>query len=226
MVSKAAAVSRSDARDLIRGRQVSFEGEVITDPSKKVPKEGIISLMGEKITYEQYVYYMMNKPKGILSASEDKKEKTVVDLIREKGNRNLFPAGRLDRDTVGFVLITDDGEFAHRILSPSKHVEKEYLVHTDNAIPHFLCDEFSKGVDLGDFTTLPASLSIEEEKTAKIIIREGKYHQIKRMFKKYGLTVVQLKRIRMGDLFLDESLSEGEYKKLTNDEVSKIAQRR
>lgn len=225
LVSKAGLLSRNDAKAYIRGGKVSVDGVLKTNPAEKFSENSIIFLDGEKIVYEKNVYYMMNKPSGIVSASEDKKEKTVVDLIKERGNRNLFPAGRLDRDTTGFLLITDDGEFAHKILSPSRHVEKEYIVETDLAIPSELIDFFKEGVDLGDFTALPAVLKILSEKRAAVVLKEGKYHQIKRMFLKYGLKVVSLERIRMGNLNLDENLKAGEYKKLTAEDIGKIAQR-
>ncbi len=225
LVSKAGLLSRNDAKAYIRGGKVSVDGVLKTNPAEKFSENSIIFLDGEKIVYEKNVYYMMNKPSGIVSASEDKKEKTVVDLIKERGNRNLFPAGRLDRDTTGFLLITDDGEFAHKILSPSRHVEKEYIVETDLAIPSELIDFFKEGVDLGDFTALPAVLKILSEKRAAVVLNEGKYHQIKRMFLKYGLKVVSLERIRMGNLNLDENLKAGEYKKLTAEDIGKIAQR-
>lgn len=225
MVSKAGLISRNDAKTYIRSGRVSVDGVIVRSSAEKFPENSIILLDSEKIIYEKNVYYMMNKPKGIVSASEDKKEKTVVDLIAEKGNRNLFPAGRLDRDTTGFLLITDDGDFAHKILSPSKHIEKEYIVETDLPIEGKLVEFFEAGIDLGDFTSLPATLKILEEKKASVILKEGKYHQIKRMFSKYGLTVTSLKRIRMGGLFLDENLKTGEYKKLGFEGVSKIAQR-
>ena len=225
LVSKAGLLSRNDAKAYIRGGKVSVDGVLKTNPAEKFSENSIIFLDGEKIVYEKNVYYMMNKPSGIVSASEDKKEKTVVDLIKERGNRNLFPAGRLDRDTTGFLLITDDGEFAHKILSPSRHVEKEYIVETDLAIPSELIDFFKEGVDLGDFTALPAVLKILNEKRAAVVLKEGKYHQIKRMFLKYGLKVVSLERIRMGNLNLDENLKAGEYKKLTAEDIGKIAQR-
>ena len=225
MVSKAGLISRSDAKVYIRSGRVSVDGVIVRSAAEKFPENSIILLDSEKIIYEKNVYYMMNKPKGIVSASEDKKEKTVVDLIAEKGNRNLFPAGRLDKDTTGFVLITDDGDFAHKILSPTRHIEKEYIVETDLPIEKELVEFFEEGIDLGDFTSLPATLKILEEKKAAVVLKEGKYHQIKRMFLKFGLTVTSLKRIRMGELFLDENLKEGEYKKLTPGDVSKIAQR-
>jgi 16S rRNA pseudouridine516 synthase len=224
-VSKAGLISRSDAKVYIRSGRVSVDGVIVRSAAEKFPENSIILLDSEKIIYEKNVYYMMNKPKGIVSASEDKKEKTVVDLIAEKGNRNLFPAGRLDKDTTGFVLITDDGDFAHKILSPNRHIEKEYIVETDLPIENELVEFFKIGIDLGDFTSLPATLEILEAKKAAVVLKEGKYHQIKRMFLKFGLTVTSLKRIRMGELFLDENLKEGEYKKLTPGDVSKIAQR-
>ncbi len=224
IVSVAADISRSDAKVFIKKGLVAVNGKTETDPQKRFETNGEITLKGEKILFQRFIYIMMNKPMGVVSATEDSKDVTAVDLVTDKGKRNLFPAGRLDKNTTGFLLLTDDGDFAHRILSPSKHIEKEYEVETDKAIPKETVEGFSKGVDIGDYICKPAYINITSEKTATVIIKEGKYHQIKRMFEKYGVKVIKLKRVRMGGLRLDEGLAPGEYRRLSDEEIVEIAQ--
>lgn len=224
ILSIAANLSRSEAKAAIRRCRVELNGKTVTDPDLKVGECDEIRLDGETKAYRKFVYIMMNKPEGVVSATEDGRDKTAVDLVTDKGKRRLFPAGRLDKNTTGFLLLTDDGDFAHRILSPSKHVEKEYEVTTDKPIPKGLEKEFREGVDIGDYICKPAVLNIRGEREAVVILREGKYHQIKRMFSVFGIKVESLKRTRMGNLRIDESLRPGEYKWLSKDEVVKIAQ--
>ena len=176
----------------------------------------------EELNSKKFVYIMMNKPSGVICASEDKNEKTVIDLLPDSMKRKgLFPAGRLDKDTTGFVLITDDGEFAHSVLSPSRHVEKTYIAKLDKPFDEIIITEFENGVELSDEKLLPAKLEAAggDFTTAKIVIKQGIYHQIKRMFKKYGITVVKLNRIKMGNLSIDESLAPGEARYITDDEL-------
>lgn len=223
ILSVAASISRTDAKTAIRKGRVQVNGKTELSPDKKVEGENI-TLDGAPVTYKRFVYIMMNKPEGVVSASRDDRDITATSLVKERGKRNLFPAGRLDKNTTGFLLLTDDGDFAHRILSPSKHVEKEYEVTLDGPVSERLIAEFKNGVDIGDVITRPADLIITGENTARVILREGKYHQIKRMFQKFSLKVTALHRIRMGSLYLCPELSLGEYKELSEEEVSKIAQ--
>ena len=212
-------MSRKDAKKAIKSGEVTVSGEVVKDPEFKTDAANV-ALSGEKSEYKEHIYIMLNKPQGVVSASESAVEKTVVDLVPESLKRKgLFPAGRLDKDTVGFVLITDDGAFAHNILSPKKHIEKTYIVKTDKPIPSDLPEKFSEGVVLYDGTKcMSAELKILESECAQVKIKEGKYHQIKRMFRVNGLEVVYLKRTAMGMLELDGSLAEGECREISEEE--------
>lgn len=189
-------------------------------------EKSVITVNGKPLFYKEFIYIMMNKPQGVVSATNDPKTKTVIDLVPESLKRkNLFPAGRLDKDTVGFMLITDDGDFAHRILSPSKHVEKTYIAHLRDSLTEEGRRILENGAVLSDGTEcMDARVEItdEEGKQVKITIREGKYHQIKRMFASVGNEVVFLKRIAMGGLPLDESLGEAECREITVKELEMI----
>ncbi|MBQ3431799.1 MAG: 16S rRNA pseudouridine(516) synthase [Clostridia bacterium] len=218
--------SRKDAKKAIKSGEVCVNGTRVTDIGFKAEPH-TVTYLGKPAEYKEYIYLMMNKPQGVISASEGGSEKTVVDLVpaplRRKG---LFPAGRLDKDTLGFVLITDDGAFAHDILSPKKHIEKTYEVKTDKPIPPDLPDTFKQGVVLYDGTQcMSADLQITGDTQCIVKIKEGKYHQIKRMFRVNGLAVTYLKRTAMGGLTLDESLAEGACRELTAEERKKIQEK-
>ncbi len=226
IVSKAGAVSRSDARGLILRGLVTVDGAVIRDIGFKVDeKDCKITLDGKPLNFKEYIYIIMNKPKGVLSASEDKKAETVIDLLPDEfKRRNLFPVGRLDKNTTGLLLITDDGDFAHKLLSPSKKVPKEYIATLDGEINGEVVDGFLRGVTLKDGTKL-SSAKVEKLSNpfeAKVTITEGKYHQIKRMFGLYDLGVNELKRISFAGLFLPKDLREGEFRELSNQEMQTI----
>ncbi|MBQ0097806.1 MAG: rRNA pseudouridine synthase [Oscillospiraceae bacterium] len=224
-ISSQTGYSRKEVHKLVKDKVVRVNGIVCTTPDFKVNTEcDKVTLNGENISYEPYVYYMMNKPGGVLSASEDKHQKTVLDLLPEEYRRNgLFPAGRLDKDTTGFLLITNDGDFAHKMLSPSKHVYKEYIVTTDKELSDELKLKFSEGIKLLDGTKFkPAYFEKIGDNTARVRICEGKFHQIKKMFSACSYIVVELKRVKIGGLSLDESLDFGETKKLSKDEIGQI----
>ncbi|MBE6818933.1 MAG: 16S rRNA pseudouridine(516) synthase [Ruminococcaceae bacterium] len=220
IIARAFALGRRDAKRAIKSGAVSVAGEVCTDCEAKVAPEQV-SLHGKPAQYQEHLYLMLNKPQGVISASESAREKTVIDLVPPRWRRKgLFPAGRLDKDTVGFVLITDDGVFAHNILSPKKHVEKTYYVQTDKPVPADLPAKFAAGVELFDGTLcMSAALEICGEKEAVVKIKEGKYHQIKRMFRANGLSVTYLKRTAIGAVALDESLAPGECRELRAEEL-------
>lgn len=226
IVSVAAGVSRTDARTLIKKGLVSVNGAVVKNIGFKADeKSDVICSRGEKLCYSKFVYIMMNKPKGVISASDGGSEKTVVDILPENMNRkNLFPAGRLDKDTTGFVLITDDGDFAHKILSPKNHIPKTYIAKLDKPFDDTVVSAFEQGVKLKDDLCMPAKISAVDGdyRTALVTIKQGMYHQIKRMFGKFGLTVVELTRIKMGGLELDKSLKPGECRYITADELEQI----
>ena len=227
VISSQMNISRNDTRSLLKGGLVVCDGSVVTDPSFKVDADkSRISVNGKELFYKEFIYIMMNKPQGVVSATNDPKTKTVIDLVPENLKRkNLFPAGRLDKDTVGFMLITDDGDFAHRILSPSKHVEKTYIAHLRDSLSDEGKGILEEGAVLSDGTEcMDARVEVisPDGREVKITIREGKYHQIKRMFASVGNEVVFLKRIAMGGLMLDESLGEAECREITPDELEKI----
>lgn len=220
IISHAFTLSRKDAKKAIKSGEVCIGGIVCTDADVKADA-ATVTYGGQNAAYPEHVYLMLNKPRGVISAGTSRTEKTVVDLVPPHLYRKgLFPAGRLDKDTVGFVLITDDGAFAHDILSPKKHVVKTYLVHTDKPITATLPAVFAKGVVLYDGTQcMSAELTILGEKEACVRIKEGKYHQIKRMFRVNGYHVEYLKRTAIGGLALDETLAEGECRMISAEEL-------
>lgn len=218
-------LTRKEAHTAIRSGRVTVNGSRVSDPAAKVEHgRDAISLDGVPVCNEKHVYIMMNKPAGVLSASRDPHAQTVVDLLPESLYRKgLFPAGRLDKDTVGFVLLTDDGALAHRILSPRSHVPKVYLARLDKPADGEMQKLFAGGIRLADGTECrPAELDILEKAFVRITIREGKYHQIKRMAAASGRTVEWLKRIRIGGVELDETLQEGASRALTGQEVQRL----
>ncbi|MBE6783229.1 MAG: rRNA pseudouridine synthase [Ruminococcaceae bacterium] len=226
-ISSQMNISRNDARSLIKNGSVSVDGLTSTDPASKFDAEkSDICVDGKEISFKEHIYIMMNKPQGVVSATQDPKIKTVIDIVPDDLKRkNLFPAGRLDRDTVGFMLITDDGDFAHRILSPSKHVPKTYIAHLRDKLSDEGRATLENGAVLSDGTQcMDAIVKLIDDrgKIAEITIREGKYHQIKRMFASVGNEVIFLKRISIGNLMLDESLKEGECREITSKELESI----
>ena len=228
LIASQGLLSRNDVKSMVKKGDVSVNGVVVKDTSLKVSYEDDIKIKGESLSQTEYVYIMLNKPQGVVSASEDKRDKTVVDILPDELKRkNLFPAGRLDKDTTGFSLITDDGDFAHRILSPARHVDKTYIAKVSDKIDFENAKKaFSDGVVLGDGTVLlSAQLELIDEgehQVFKVVIKEGKYHQIKRMFASLGTSVIDLKRIAIGGLFLDSALQEGEARVITEDELKLI----
>lgn len=225
ILSSALKISRTDVKKLMKKQNVSVNGKHITDSNTKIdPSEDSINLNGQPVIYQEHIYIMMNKPKGVISASEDKSVPTVVDLVPEKLKKaGLFPAGRLDADTTGFVLITDDGDFAHRILSPKKHVEKTYIALLEKEISDSDIERFKNGIELRDGTLcLESKLERLSDRYVSVVIHEGKYHQIKRMFAALGNRVIELHRVSIGSLSLDENLKEGECREITNDELKLI----
>ena len=205
-------ISRSDARKHIRWGKATVDGKVIRDPSVQVSLQAKIEYKGQALNYKEHIYILMNKPKGVLSATSDKNAKTVIDLVPESLKRNnLFPVGRLDKDTTGLLIITDDGEFAHNAISPKKDVLKTYIATLDGPITPEMTEIFANGVTLADGKVCKkAFLKDLGENRAEIKISEGKYHQIKRMFGVVGLGVNELCRAGCGELILPDSLKEGD----------------
>lgn len=228
IIANSGTLSRKEVHRLIKSGSVSVNGITTKDRGFCIdPEKAEIKINGQTVSLEKYVYIMLNKPEGIVSATKDPKEKTVIDLVPvEFKKKNLFPAGRLDRNTTGFVLITDNGDFAHRILSPKNHIEKTYEARLAERIGACALEEVAKGITLGDGTEcLPAKVKILEDgenPLVEIKICEGKYHQIKRMFAAVGNAVIELKRVKMGEMPLDEALAPGECRLLTKQEVELI----
>ena len=222
------SLTRSEAGRAIRCGRVTVDGAVCRQAAQKInPEAQTVAVDGKVVGYAEYVYWMLNKPAGILCVSRDPKAPTVVDLLPPDARRKgLFPAGRLDKDTHGMVIITDDGDFAHRMLSPRHHIPKTYHARLDKPMPPDAAARFAAGITLGDGEACkPAQVHLLEEgetPLAEVILVEGKYHQIKRMFAAVGCHVEWLKRVKMGNLPLDETLAEGECRLLTPEEKDSI----
>lgn len=216
--------SRSEVKKLIKSGRVTVDGRTVREPEQKFdPERAQISLDGQTVSYAFFEYFMLNKPQGVVSATEDRRFQTVVDLIGDARRKDLFPAGRLDIDTEGLLLITNDGQLAHQLLSPKKHVDKVYFARVEGILPSDVKEQFAKGLTLdGEVKTLPAQLELLKEgpvSEVRLTIHEGKFHQVKRMFEAVGCRVIYLKRLSMGSLVLDETLAPGEYRRLTDDEL-------
>lgn len=219
--------TRTEVKKLIRQGKVAVDGLIVKNPDIKVDTDTQnVTCNGIAVTYETYEYYMLNKPAGVISATSDKTEKTVLDLIDSKKRKDLFPVGRLDKDTEGLLLITNDGELAHRLLSPKKHVDKLYYARVEGVVGMEDIDAFAKGLDIGEGEyTKPAKLIVLKSDVISEIelsIQEGKFHQVKRMFEAVGKKVIYLKRLEMGTLKLDEGLALGEYRPLTQKEIEEL----
>ena len=217
--------TRKEVGRLIRSGAVAVDGVPVRDPASKVdPSRQTVAVGGNPILWQEHLYIMMNKPAGVLSATEDRRQKTVLDLLPEDlRRRGLFPAGRLDKDTTGLLLITDDGELAHKMLSPKNHVYKQYRAQLDAPVEEADIQAFAAGVAWEGEQYAPARLWVEQDPRAAFVeIREGRFHQVKRMFQARGKTVLQLKRLKIGGLWLDSTLQEGECRLLTPQEIQAI----
>lgn len=222
--------TRSEIKKMMKQGLVSVANELIYDPGFKVdPSKQKIMIKGEELHYREYIYLMLNKPAGYVSATEDDREATVLDLLAQKDRLfNPFPVGRLDKDTEGLLLLTNDGKFAHNLTSPRKRVGKRYYALIKGEVNAADQAAFSEGVILGDgYQTLPAHLTIlkaAQRSEVEVIIYEGKYHQVKRMFQARGKEVMYLRRLAIGTLELDESLAPGQYRELTDTELANLIQ--
>ncbi|MBA2878348.1 16S rRNA pseudouridine516 synthase [Anoxybacillus kamchatkensis] len=218
--------TRKEVKKLLKAGVVKVDGMTVKDAKTHVnPKEQVVTVWGEEVEYKPFIYLMMNKPKGVISATEDAVEETVVDLLEEEDRIfDPFPVGRLDKDTEGLLLLTNDGQLAHQLLSPKKHVPKTYEAIIDGEVTEDDIAAFRRGVVLDDgYETKPAELVIIRSglrSDVRITITEGKFHQIKRMFQAVGKRVIYLKRIQMGPIPLDETLEPGEYRELTDEEMA------
>lgn len=228
ILAKNLNISRTDAKALLKQGRVFVDDEKIKTGDFKCSDNANIVVDGKPISNNKFVYIMMNKPKGVVSASKGKGEKTVVDLVpNELKRKGLFPAGRLDKDTTGFMLITDDGAFAHNILSPSHHIDKTYIATLDKPFDDSVVADFESGMTLNGEKLIEAEITpVNEEKTvAKVVLRQGLYHQVKRMFSKHGITVVELHRTKMGNLPLDDSWKMGECRLMSKEELDLVLQK-
>ena len=224
IISSQLGYSRKEVKELIKRKRVSVNNQLVDKSDYKINLEtDTISVDNQELTIKKYIYLILNKPTGYVSATTDNKDRTVLDLVpQEYLHRNLFPAGRLDKDTTGLMIITDDGNFAHEILSPKKHVQKTYNVTIDIPVTKEMVDDFKKGVNLNDGECKSAKLEITGEYTALVTLTEGRYHQIKRMFGCFKAKVIELERISMGRLTLPENLKSGECRELTEEEFKKL----
>ena len=225
-LAETAQCTRSEAKALLAKGRVTVNGAVCKKGDTQLKEADAVAVDGKALAYRQFVYLMLNKPEGVVSASTDKRDTTVVDLVGDAyPRRELFPAGRLDKTSTGFVLLTDDGALAHDILAPAHHVDKQYLVTLDTPLTEEMRRGFAAGVTLADGETMaPAGAEplTDDGKTVLVTLRQGVYHQIKRMFGIYGAGVNALRRDAIGGLTLDESLAPGQWRELTADEVAKI----
>ncbi len=225
LLSEMGVASRSELRYIIRSGRVSVDGVVVTAPEKRVDAgTSAISLDGEILRWQRFRYFMMDKPEGVLSVTEDRRQETVLDLLPPELKRlELFPVGRLDKDTSGLLLLTNDGDFAHRVISPKSEVEKRYRAEVEGVPDEADVRAFSEGIVLADGTRcLPARLEITGESLCFVTVMEGKYHQVKRMLAARGKPVLHLRRLSVGALTLDESLGAGGIRELTPEDLCKV----
>ncbi|MDD6043784.1 MAG: pseudouridine synthase [Eubacteriaceae bacterium] len=217
--------TRSEVKQLVKKGHVSVNGVTARDSGMKVDSDkDAVKVNGRSVIYEKFRYFMLNKPQGCVSATRDGLSSTVLDLLEGEITRDLFPVGRLDKDTEGFLLITNDGQLGHELLSPRKHVDKKYVAHVSKPLTPEQLIAFAEGVDIGDEKpTMPAKIRpLDEENVYEVVLQEGRYHQVKRMFEAFGSKVTYLKRVSMGPVTLDESLEPGQYRKLTAEEVEAL----
>lgn len=219
--------TRSQIKEMARKGRISVNGQVARQADLKIlPEEDLVSLDGTPVAYARMEYYMLNKPRGVVSATEDGRYRTVTELITGALRNDLFPVGRLDIDTEGLLLITNDGALAHNLLSPKKHVDKVYYAKVQGKVDESDVKAFADGVDIGDDTPAKSAdlriLKSGEESEIELTITEGRFHQVKRMFHAVGKEVIYLKRLSMGSLALDKTLTKGEYRSLTEEEIKKL----
>ena len=222
--------SRTEVKNLLKAGRVTVNGKKEKSAKLQINEErDEIRFDGQVLEYEEFVYYIMNKPKGVISATEDSKHRTVLDLLDDLARtKEVFPVGRLDIDTHGLLLLTNDGQLAHALLSPKRHVDKTYLAQVKGIMSQEDVETFAKGIPLKDFTCQPAKLEIlsvdsgKDESQVRVTIAEGKFHQVKRMVAYCGKEVVDLQRLTMGTLVLDENLKRGEWRRLTKEELEEL----
>ena len=227
ILSEQTLYSRKEIKKIISKGLVSVNGTFVKNPEEKFDeKTAVIEIDGNQVDIKEHIYLLLNKPKGYVSATRDNTDKTVLDLVPEEYKiKELFSAGRLDKDTTGLMLITDDGEFAHDILAPNKHVKKSYEVEIDIPMTNDMVKGFKDGVELNDGECKSAILEITEDNAGIVTISEGRYHQIKRMFGCFGAKVTNLNRISIGNLTLPKDLKQGFIREATIEELDKIKEK-
>lgn len=228
IISSQTSYSRKEVKELISKKKIFVNDILVKKSDEKIDVEkDIIKIDGNKLNIKEHIYLILNKPKGYVSATKDNKDKTVLDLVPDEYKiKDLFPAGRLDKNTTGLMIITDDGEFAHNILSPSKHVKKVYEVEIDIPVNDKMAQKFKEGIDLKDVKCKSADFIKIGDYKALVTLREGRYHQIKRMFGMFGAKVTLLNRIQMGNLKLPEDMLLGNIRELTKEELELVEEKR
>ncbi len=225
-LSENTTASRSDVKKMITAGRVSVDGVIIKRPESKVSETSEVLLDGKKVTAVSGLYYMLNKPGDVITASRDKNKKTVLDLFPPEIGKHLFAVGRLDLDTEGLLILTDDGDLCHRLESPRHHVKKTYIAKATGELSKDYKTRIETGIEFKEFTSSPAEIEIlshaGDEYVISLTISEGKFHQVKRMLHAIGVTVTALKRVSVGSLKLDESLAAGEYRELTESEIGEL----
>lgn len=221
IIAACGAASRREVKMLVKQGRVRVDGVLAAAADMKVDENtNLITVDGTELKYEKFLYVLLHKPAGVLSATEDKRQETVLDLLPEAyRKRGLAPVGRLDKDTEGLLLLTDDGELTHRLLSPKYHVDKVYYARVNGTPDASDCAAFAAGIPLSDFTCLPAQLTLLGEGECRVTVQEGKFHQVKRMLASRGKPVTYLKRLSMGPLQLDEGLLPGQWRLLEKEEI-------
>ena len=219
--------TRSEVKAFLKKGFVTVDGIIQKSPDFKIdPDTHEIAFQGKVLRYQEFYYYMLHKPAGVITATEDKVQKTVMSLLGEDARKDLFPVGRLDKDTEGLLLITNDGELSHALLIPRKHVPKTYFVEVPERLDLGQIEALEQGLDIGDDKkTLPAKVEILDDTHINLTICEGRYHQVKRMLKAVGSEVLYLKRVSFGTLTLDDTLEKGSYRPLTEEEITALRNR-
>ncbi len=226
-ISECGGSSRKQAVKIIKSGRVKVDGDTVTEPGLKISSDVKVTLDGHALKYSKYSYYMLNKPQGCVSAVKDHISDTVIEYLKGVNARGLFPVGRLDKDTEGLLIITNDGELCHALTSPKRHVSKTYYVLTDKRLPRGARAKMEEGLDIGDESPcLPAQLkskgAVEDEYAYELTIKEGRFHQVKRMFLVFGCKVTYLKRISEGGIRIDKKLKPGEFRSLTQGELNTL----
>ena len=223
LLSRLGVSSRSGCREILRAGRVQVNGEPVRSGAYDLPDGALITLDGRALDCRMERHLMMNKPAGVLTAKEDTRQKTVMDLLPPVyASLGCMPVGRLDKDTTGLLLLTTDGELAHRLISPARHVDKVYEAQVEGKLDQDDIAAFAAGIPLKDFTALPAQLEIVSPDLGRVTVQEGKFHQVKRMFQAVGKPVLLLRRLRFGPLTLDETLKPGEYRELEEKEIAAL----